>query len=250
MTENHGGLDVWMIKFDSTGNIKWQKTLGGSSDDEGESIVQTTDGGYVFTGSTWSTDGNIKENKGNADIWVVKFASDGESTLTPPPITESKTGEISPDSDPSESTSITKDSPQKSTTSLKKSNGEDLVITSLTPIYKQDAREISFDLTSKNQGSIPTTTRFRITYFIAKEKTENPFMSQKDATEFSLLTDDIKTLAAGEERSARDIKSIIIPNTIPGGIYWFGVFIDSGDVIAETNEKNNVLYWENQITVE
>ena len=150
---------------------------------------------------------------------------------------------VSTTTDSSQSSAISK-------TPAKKSNGEDLVVTRLNTLYKQDTREISFDLTIKNQGISQPTSRFRITYFITKDKTNNPFMNQDTSDEYPLGNDDIKTLAVGEERPGSGIKSVVIPGSISAGTYWFGVFIDSGDAVAETDEENNVLYWDEQITVE
>jgi hypothetical protein len=38
VTGNHGGRDYWMVKLDGTGNIQWQKCLGGTIDDRAYSI--------------------------------------------------------------------------------------------------------------------------------------------------------------------------------------------------------------------
>ena len=45
---SHGGYDYWIVKTDATGNIQWQNTIGGISNDELYSIQQTADG------SLWS----------------------------------------------------------------------------------------------------------------------------------------------------------------------------------------------------
>jgi len=74
---NHGGCDIWIVKLSSTGNIQWQKCLGGSSEEYGYSIQQTSDGGYVVAGATDSNDGDVSGNRGSEDVWVVKLNSTG-----------------------------------------------------------------------------------------------------------------------------------------------------------------------------
>jgi gliding motility-associated-like protein len=74
---NHGGSDIWIIKLNSTGTLVWQKCYGGSNDDIGRAIQQTTDFGYIVTGGTWSTDGDVSGIHGNSDTWVVKIDSIG-----------------------------------------------------------------------------------------------------------------------------------------------------------------------------
>ncbi len=44
--------DSWLVKTDSCGNVQWNKTYGGTDDDEAWSMVQTEDGGYVLAGYT------------------------------------------------------------------------------------------------------------------------------------------------------------------------------------------------------
>ncbi|MFI5186287.1 MAG: hypothetical protein ACHQF0_06155, partial [Chitinophagales bacterium] len=77
VTQNHGNRDYWIIKIDAAGNLKWQKSLGGSGDDEIWSMKATPDGGCVATGFTQSSDGNITGYHGNTDEWVVKLDKDG-----------------------------------------------------------------------------------------------------------------------------------------------------------------------------
>jgi len=77
VTGNHGGKDVWIIKVDVTGNLQWQKALGGSGNDEAFNVQQTSDGGYIFAGYTSSVNGNVTGNHGNDDAWVVKLDANG-----------------------------------------------------------------------------------------------------------------------------------------------------------------------------
>jgi len=65
--------DFWIVKLDEKGNIEWQKCLGGSDWDEAYSIQQTSDGGYIVAGTTYSNDGDVKGNHGKQDIWMVKL---------------------------------------------------------------------------------------------------------------------------------------------------------------------------------
>ena len=77
VTNNHGNLDYWVVKLDSSGSIQWQKSLGGSAADFLFFVMQTLDGGYILGGDTDSNDGDITENHGDADCWIVKLDSSG-----------------------------------------------------------------------------------------------------------------------------------------------------------------------------
>ena len=43
VTGNHGSYDCWIVKLDNSGNIQWQKSLGGTQDDDAFSIQETSD---------------------------------------------------------------------------------------------------------------------------------------------------------------------------------------------------------------
>ncbi len=75
----HGERDIWIIKLDSSGNIQWQKALGGSDDDWANGIQQTSDGGYIVAGGTYSNDGDVSGSgyHGKGDSWIVKLDSSG-----------------------------------------------------------------------------------------------------------------------------------------------------------------------------
>jgi uncharacterized delta-60 repeat protein len=62
-----GGSDLWVLKLGPDGTVGWQKCYGRVGDDVGNSIQQTTDGGYIVAGS----------RSGSGAVWVLKLASDG-----------------------------------------------------------------------------------------------------------------------------------------------------------------------------
>ncbi|MGV9003476.1 T9SS type A sorting domain-containing protein [Flavobacterium sp.] len=77
VTENHGGWDYWIVKLDANGTILWQKSLGGTNNDAASSIQTTSDGGYIVAGISKSSNGDVTENHGNNDAWVVKLDAIG-----------------------------------------------------------------------------------------------------------------------------------------------------------------------------
>ena len=71
--------DVWVVKLDGTGAIQWQKNIGGDNYDSGESIKQTTDGGYIIAANSLSNiSGDKTENSyGSLDFWLIKLDATG-----------------------------------------------------------------------------------------------------------------------------------------------------------------------------
>ncbi len=73
VANNHGNPDVWILKLNRTGNLKWQKTWGGSRGDAVTSILQASAGGYIIAGGT---ENNF--NRGSSDYFVVKLDTTGK----------------------------------------------------------------------------------------------------------------------------------------------------------------------------
>ncbi len=74
---NHGGVDGWVFKTDNWGIIQWKKCIGGTKDDVFDAVQTTTDGGYILCGRSYSSDGDLSQNYGLTDGWIVKLNSAG-----------------------------------------------------------------------------------------------------------------------------------------------------------------------------
>ena len=77
-TESYGAgeKDYWLIKTDSSGDMLWTKTYGGSGTDYGRDVQQTLDGGYIILGYSNSF------GTGGDDIWLVKTDASGDTLWT------------------------------------------------------------------------------------------------------------------------------------------------------------------------
>jgi hypothetical protein len=70
----HGSGDIWIIKLDPNGALQWQKCIGGTGGEDGNSVQQTTDGGFIVAGYSNSGDGDVTNVHGSSpDFWVVKL---------------------------------------------------------------------------------------------------------------------------------------------------------------------------------
>jgi len=82
---NKTSEDFLLIKFDSKGNLLWSNTYGGEGFDEARAISLTSEGGYLLTGNSNSTDSGkpkilmIKTDSLGKEIWQ-KFYGENENT--------------------------------------------------------------------------------------------------------------------------------------------------------------------------
>ncbi|PZF71010.1 T9SS type A sorting domain-containing protein [Taibaiella soli] len=78
VSSNYGGYDMWAIRTNDTGKILWQKTYGGTKDDDFDAIVKSKEGGYMFFGSANSDDFDAVGNHGAyTDALVIKVNDTG-----------------------------------------------------------------------------------------------------------------------------------------------------------------------------
>lgn len=76
-TDVPGGLDIYVLVIDASGNIVKKLTTGGSSSDDVRSIASTPDGGYLIAGATRSNDLIFRDiNKGQFDAFIIQLGAD------------------------------------------------------------------------------------------------------------------------------------------------------------------------------
>jgi len=71
-----GGDDFYLVKTDSSGNTLWTKTYGGTQNERGRSLQETSDGGFVILGSTRSFGAGLD------DFYLVRTNSAGDTLWT------------------------------------------------------------------------------------------------------------------------------------------------------------------------
>ena len=77
VTNSHGMRDVWVVKLNSAGAKEWQKTIGGSMDDDVTCIERLSDGTFLLSGYTWSHDGDFSDNTKPYAIWNIQIDGAG-----------------------------------------------------------------------------------------------------------------------------------------------------------------------------
>jgi hypothetical protein len=70
-----GEADVYLVKTDVNRNVLWSKTYGSNLIDDGASVYQTTDGGYVIVGTT-------QHDQQNSDVYLIKTDAGGDALWT------------------------------------------------------------------------------------------------------------------------------------------------------------------------
>ncbi len=72
--ESKGGSDIWLIRISEFGDELWQKTIGGTSDEEARAVIQTTDLGFFVAGNVQ----NSAKGYGSKDVLVVRLDKNGK----------------------------------------------------------------------------------------------------------------------------------------------------------------------------
>lgn len=78
-TPCQGVGDYWVVKLDASGNKQWDQTFGGAQFDGLTALHQTSDGGYILGGISFSDPSGTKTsaNYGAGDFWIVRLNGSG-----------------------------------------------------------------------------------------------------------------------------------------------------------------------------
>jgi len=79
---NNGSSDGMIIKYSAEGKCEWAKGIGGSSDDEINSVAETSDGGILaggyFGSSSIDLGNGVSLSSSSSDGMIIKYNSSGE----------------------------------------------------------------------------------------------------------------------------------------------------------------------------
>ena len=73
---HYGSDDLFLVKYDSSGNKSWTRQLGTSTLDRAVDVIHDTSGNAYVAGSTLG-DLDYQRSQGGDDLFLVKFSSDG-----------------------------------------------------------------------------------------------------------------------------------------------------------------------------
>jgi hypothetical protein len=78
-----GNIDLWTVRLNQSGEIVWQKSFGGTGNDDGVYISLSETNEIAIIGSTQSHDGDVSGNHSlpdgyNRDVWMLRLNMDGE----------------------------------------------------------------------------------------------------------------------------------------------------------------------------
>ena len=81
VSNNIGGSDIWLLKISPFGELLWEKTIGGTGFDIGNSISKSING-YIISGASRSLDGNTTGNNGQNDAFITEINENGDVLWT------------------------------------------------------------------------------------------------------------------------------------------------------------------------
>lgn len=78
ISQSRGSYDCWVVKIDSQGQLQWEASFGGSQIDTAYALAPLQNGHYRIVGDSRSSDQQVTQNNGAADMWVFDIDLSGE----------------------------------------------------------------------------------------------------------------------------------------------------------------------------
>ena len=234
-----GSSDLLLAKFDSSGNHVWARALGGSNVDAGYAIAQTSDGGLVATGATYSF------GAGESDIYLARFDASGNTCLgefvtptitSPSPTITSPTPTVTPLSPTVSSPSLTVTSPDPTLTVVCDETFPSII--SVTDVGNDQGRQVRVKWARcywDAVGSPVTITDYGVWRRVDEDK--NSSWSDDWPLQTALMEqgricppgdwDFIKTVPARGESTYNTVCPTLGDSTQAEGMYWSVFFVSA-----------------------
>jgi hypothetical protein len=219
MSFGAGNADMYIVKLDAGGTLQWSWTVGGTNDEFGYSIIQTTGGGYAVAGFTYSF------GMGNDDMFIVKLDASGNtcSNMTSPSSITGSGGTLG-----SPTTIIFPQTFSDSTVSSSSGTGGTLTTICTTIGIQPISNEIpsSFELSQNYPNPFNPTTKFK--FQIVK-------LSDTKVTVYDVLGKEVAILV-NQQLKPGTYEVEWIATNYPSGVYFYN--LSAGDF---TETKKMVL---------
>lgn len=77
--DSFGNFDYWIVKVDEFGDVEWDKTIGGESEDRLSNIIVNNDTSFVISGHSKSDSTGLKtaDSRGGYDFWIIEINLEG-----------------------------------------------------------------------------------------------------------------------------------------------------------------------------
>ena len=75
---NNGNMDIWIVKFDTNGEILWETTFGSTDVDIPNDVIEMPDGGFLIMATIKAGGGDVSQFHNYKDIWLCRVNNTGE----------------------------------------------------------------------------------------------------------------------------------------------------------------------------
>ena len=78
VSQPHGDYDIWVVSLSASGQLVWEKSLGGSAYDAANAVILDEEENILVLGHSLSQDYDVSSPLGKADAWLAKLSPTGE----------------------------------------------------------------------------------------------------------------------------------------------------------------------------